>query len=51
MGEIAAALALTRERISAAARQCGRDPAGVALLAVGKGHSAAELAAAHGFDF
>jgi pyridoxal phosphate enzyme (YggS family) len=34
--EIASRLAAVRKRVDAAARECGRDPAGVTLIAVGK---------------
>ena len=34
--EIASRLATVRKRIDAAARECGRDPAGITLIAVGK---------------
>ena len=36
-----------RERVAAACRSAGRDPAAVQLIAVSKGHPAAALAAAH----
>ena len=50
-GVIAKNLAAVRERIAAAAREAGRDPAGVGLVAVSKTHPAAAvreaLAAGH----
>ena len=45
-GHIADNLAAVRERIAAAAAACGRDPAGVTLVAVGKTHPAEAIAAA-----
>jgi pyridoxal phosphate enzyme (YggS family) len=44
---IAEAVAAVRERIARAALRAGRDPASVTLVAVGKGHPAAALRAAH----
>lgn len=43
---IAARIAAIRERMAAAALRAGRDPAGVRLLAVSKGHPAGTLRAA-----
>ncbi len=45
---IAANLAEVRARIAAAAHAAGRDPAGIALVAVGKTHGAAYIEAALG---
>lgn len=39
-GEIAERLAAVRERVAAAARRVGRDPSGVTLVGVSKGHGA-----------
>jgi pyridoxal phosphate enzyme (YggS family) len=47
MGSIAANLAHVRERINIAAERCGRDAAGIRLLAVGKTHPAAALRSAY----
>jgi pyridoxal phosphate enzyme (YggS family) len=44
--DVAANLAAVRERIAAAARAAGRDPAAVTLVAVGKGHPAERARAA-----
>ncbi len=43
MGRIAEQLAQIRERIAEAAASAGRDPAGVRLIAVSKGHPAAAI--------
>lgn len=40
-------LAAVRARIARAAEACGRDPAGIALIAVSKTFAAADIAAAH----
>lgn len=44
--DVAGALARVRERIAAAARRAGRDPAAVTLVAVSKGHGAEAVRAA-----
>ncbi len=42
-GEVAARLAAVRQQIAAAAREAGRDPEGVTLVAVGKSHDAERI--------
>lgn len=44
---VAAGLAAVRARIETASRACGRDPAGVALVAVSKTHPAGAIRAAY----
>src|SRR5580658_434517 len=46
--DIAANLDSVRQRIAMAAQRAGRDPAGVTLLAVSKGHPAEVVSAAAG---
>lgn len=46
MPDLALTLQSVRQRIAASAAQCGRDPASVALLAVSKTRSAADIEAA-----
>ncbi len=46
-GSVAERLAAIRQRIDAACQVCGRDPAGVELLAVSKTRGADEVRAAH----
>jgi len=47
MSTIASAITSVKQRIAEAARLCGRDPAGIRLLAVSKTHDAAAIRAAH----
>jgi len=44
---VAAALSSVRERVAAAAREAGRDPATVALVAITKGHDASAVREAY----
>lgn len=46
MPDLALTLSSVRQRIAAAATQCGRDPASIALLAVSKTRAAADIEAA-----